>query len=287
MALPNWAEKALLNWPKSARLEWQRGLVHAFTANWAKVHSDRWRVPDDHPSYATGHWDPELSSADLVRKRIVQTVLDVGWDRHYGRHPSDAREAKVKLEGINEQICVAAEQLAKLFRDREAILEKQEVEDQSPFGYPDGDRFDLFEALAQTAQDAQFSEWHDVAGDALNRFLALAWAQSRPRPHWPDLLDQLGYESGRMVLITNPGALAQSSTKSTEVSAWALQLIGELDAGWHATYPKGFLIDCLTPGAIAGFLQLVLGLTDYESHNLNRTVSKLIDRYRRRATQRP
>ncbi len=287
MGLPKWAERALLDWPQSDRLEWQRSLVRAFTDNWRLVHAGRWKVPDAHPSYGTGHWDAELSSAELVRKRILQTALDVGWDRHYGRHPQDAKEAKAKLEGINDQICTLAEQLAKLFRDRDAILETQAIVEGWRFEAPDRDVFDLWDSVELAAKGQEFLEWHGVAGEALQRFLDLASGQSRPQPRWPDLLDQIGFDFGREVLIDDPGASAQSATNATEISSWGLQLIGTLDAGWHTTYPKGFLLECLTPAALAGLMRLTFRLPEHEAHDLNRAVSKLLDRYRNRAAPRP
>lgn len=285
MAMPEWAQRALVPVsPKSEHGQWLFGMAVSLRKRWRDMQAERWKVPDWHPSYSCGHYDSILKPADLVRKRILETALDLAWDRHYGREVKDAAQAAQKVGELNARIVDTALQLAEMFEERRNLVEAHALEDQSE--WENGDPFDFWDAFEAAMQQTEFGAWAYTAQQEINAFLRIAREQSRPRPGWPDVLGRLAFRPAEPVRITDAGdvAASQSKTKSTELSGRALQLMGALDVGWQGTYPHGFLLGCLGHGQLASLVEIVFD-APADAHINEEQMRRLRDRYTRRKAQ--
>ena len=258
MKLPEWAQRALVPAsPESEHGQWLAEMAEPLRKRWRDMQADAWKVPEWHASYSRGHYDETLTRADLVRKRILETTLDLAWDRRRGMEPKGAAQAAKKVEELNAHIVDTALLLAEMFEERAKLVHAHALEDQSE--WCNGDPFDFWDAFEAAMQQTEFCGWAYTAQHEINAFLRIAREQSRPRPGWSDLLGQLAFRPHEPVRVTDASdvAASQSKTNSTEWSSWALQLIGALDAGWHGTYPPGFLLGCLRHGQLASLVEIV------------------------------
>lgn len=258
MALPEWARRALVSTsPESERGQWLAAMAELLCKRWRDMEADKWKVPEWHASYSRGHDDETLGRADMVRMRILETALDLAWDRYCCREPKGAVQAAEKVGELNARIVDAALQLAEMLEARAALVHAHGLEDLSE--WRDGDPFDFWDAFEAAMQQSEFRGWAYTAQREIAAFLRIAREQSRPRPGWPDLLGQLAFRPNERVRVTDAGDVAASNSKtnSNELSSWALQLMGALDEGWQGTYPPGFLLDCLGPGHIASLVEIV------------------------------
>jgi hypothetical protein len=257
MTLPTWALRALsfVN-SESERGEWQSSLLPRFEKNWYRLDAEKWRVPDWHRSYGRGHFDKDLSAADLVRKRILETALDIEWDRRTAETDIRPDQALKEVSRLNTAIVSKACELAELFRVRSDLMDRFALEDtQESEPY---DPFDFWTAFESAMESPQFRAWAYVAQHEIQAFLRIARSQSRPRPRWPDLLDEITKRPDSEVFASDPvvAAVAGPRTKVTEWSLLGRQLIAGLD-DWEGTYPKGFLLGCLTHGQLAALAEVV------------------------------
>jgi len=257
MKLPTWALRALsfVN-SESERGEWQSGLLPRFEKNWYRLEVEKWRVPDWHRSYGRGHFDKELSAADLVRKRILETALDIEWDRQTSDTDVRPDQALKEVDRLNTAIGAMAGDLAGLFRARADLMHRFSLED-SQESEP-CDPFDFWSAFESAMELPQFRGWAYVAQEEIQAFLRIARSQSRLRPRWPDLLDEITKRPDSEVFASDPvvAAVAGPRTKATEWSLLGRQLIAGLD-DWEGTYPRGFLMGCLPFEQLATLAEVV------------------------------
>lgn len=258
MELPEWAKRALVPAnPESEQGRWLAERAKALHKRWRDMQADKWRVPPEHHSYLQGHWDSVLKPADLVRQRILETALDLAWDRHCGKQPKEAAEAAKKVGGLNEQIGIVAMQLSALLAERAALVHANALDDQNEWSALDP--FDFWDALDAAMHQTQFTGWAQTAQREISAFLRITREQSRAGPGWSDVLAQLPARLPAPVRITDAAdaAAAQSKTNRTDFSGWALQLMGALDMGWRGTYPPGFLLGCLGHGQFATLVEII------------------------------
>lgn len=258
MKLPEWARRALVSAdPESEHGQWLAGMADLLRKRWRDMQADAWAVPEWHASYSRGHDIDHVTRADVVRKRILETALDLACDKHHGKDPRGAAQAAKELEKMNEQIVDVALQLADLFGKRSELLCAHELEDQSD--WHSEDPFDFWDAFEAAMQQTEFRGWAYTAQHEIDAFLRIAREQSRPGPGWPDLLGQLAFRPQEAVSLTDAGDVAATKpkTKHTEWSSWSLQLMGALDTGWQGTYPDGFLLGCLSAGQLASLVEIV------------------------------
>lgn len=262
MKLPTWALRALsfVN-SESERGEWQSGLLSRFERDWYRLEVDKWRVPEWHQSYGQGHSDKELSAADLVRKRILETALDIEWDRHTADSNVRPDQALREVARLNGEIVALAGDLATLFRTRGDLMHRFALEDTQES--EPGDPFEFWTAFENSMESPQFRAWAYVAQKEIGAFLCIARSQSRPRPRWPDLLEEITKRPDGDVFVADPiaAALAGPQTKSTEWSRLGRQLIAGLDA-WEGTYPSGFLLGRLPWEQLAALAEVVFDAPD-------------------------
>lgn len=279
MELPEWARRALVPAnPESEHGQWLAEMENPLRKRWRDMQADKWKVPPEHFCYLESHWDELLTPADLVRKRILETALDVAWDKHCGKDPRGAAQAAKKVWELNEKIKDAATALADLFRERAALVHANALDDQND--WQSLEPFDLWDALQSATEQPEFMGWQQTARREINAFLRIAREQSRPGPGWADLLGQLSLRLDADVRLTDAGdiAAARSKTNGTEFSRWALQLMGALDTGWHGTYPPGFLLGCLDVAQLATLVETVFG-TPADAPINDDQMRKLLARY--------
>lgn len=262
MKLPTWALRALsfVN-SESERGEWQSGLLSRFERNWYRLDVDKWEVPEWHRSYRQGHSDKELSAADLVRKRILETALDIEWDRQTTDLEARPDQALQEFDRLNREIVALAGDLAAHFRRRGELMYLYALEDTRES--EPGDPFDFWSAFEGAMQLPEFRGWAYVAQTEISAFLRIARSQSRARPRWADLLEEITKRPDSEAFVADPivAVLAGPQTKSTEWSRLGRQLIAGLD-DWEGTYPKGFLLGCLPLEQLAALAEVVFDAPD-------------------------
>ena len=259
MALPDWAKQALQAAdPASARAKWQRDMALSLERRWQELDAESWDVPASHSCYGRGHADAALSPPDLVRARILETVLDLAWDLVNGKKPGQSGEAAKELASLNEQILDGARDLARLFRQRSLLARDHGLADQE---YPGGDPFDFWDAFEAVFEHRDFADLAAVSRAEIAALLCAVRSQQRPKPRWPDLLEEITRRQDDAVKITDAGDRAAAGrTKSTEHSRPLRQLFGALSSGWSGTYPDGFLLDPLKPSHLRALAEVVLGV---------------------------
>ena len=257
MKLPTWALRALsfVN-STSERGEWQSGLLSRFESNWYRLDADKWKIPEWHQSYRQGHTDKELSAADLVRKRILETALDIEWDRQTTDLKARPDQALKEFERLNSEIVSLAGNLAACFRRRGELMHLYALEDTGDSEL--GDPFDFWSAFEDAMQSPEFRDWAYVAQNEIGAFLRIARSQSRARPRWPDLLEEITKRQECKAFVADPivAVLAGPQTNSTQWSRLGRQLIAGQD-DWEGTYPKGFLLSCLPFDQLATLAEVV------------------------------
>lgn len=113
-----------------------------------------------------------MKPADFVRKRILETALDLAWDRHCGMEPKGAAQAAQKVGELNARIVDAAMHLAEMFRERAALVHTHALEDQSE--WRNGDPFDFWDAFEAAMQQDDYRGWAYTAQHEINAFLRIA-----------------------------------------------------------------------------------------------------------------
>ncbi|MCM2346120.1 MAG: hypothetical protein NDI95_05665 [Acidovorax soli] len=289
MVLPTWAERAFEKHrprgagndePDPERLEWWEGCKQRFVQHWADLDAKSWRVPDEHSCYVALRRNVIVEPPDFVRMCILETVLDLAWDHSVGDSPDRVTPAVKELESLNAKIASKAGELASLFRQRDQLRFDNGVEDYET-DYAALDAFDLWDALELTINLPHVARWAYVAQHETARFLNIARSQSRTKPRWPDLLDQVAGRSVRAAAPSDAGDIAvhASRTNATEWSRWGRRLLGTLD-DWSGTFPRGFLRGCLTGAHLACLLEVALDAPP-EAFN-KRQMERLAESYDRR-----
>lgn len=280
MSLPIWAKALFEVSGDSERFQWQRGLVGHFERQWWQLEADSWSVPAAHECYAKGHSDDSLNPVDLVRKRILETALDLAWDLKDGKELDQLRAKTIDLEALNTQIIDDARRLASLFRRRSLLVRDHGLEDQDD--YSGADPFDFWDSFESVFCYADFADFSYVNKQEIAALLLSARSQQRPKPRWPDLLEEITNRQDEVVRLTDVGdsAVAASRTNATEWSRTVLYLVGALDKGWDGTYPEGFLLGCLSYRQLTSLLEIVFRAPkDLVNEESSRGV---IRRYRKR-----
>jgi hypothetical protein len=257
MGMPAWARELFERGGDSERDKWQRGLLSPLEKQWFQLKVEKWAVPDDHACYAQGHDDKHVLAADLVRKRILETALDLAWDRSCKKTPDGPAQAAKLLPDLNTQIDDAARYLAALFRQRSMLLRSHTIEDQED--YAGADPFDFWDAFEAVLCQRDFEDFAAVARSSIQSLLFDVRSQQRAKPRWPDLLDEIARRQDGAIRITDAGdaAVAKSKTNSTEWSLVGLQLMGALDDDWGGAYPPGFLLGCLKNSQLSTLMEVV------------------------------
>lgn len=267
MVLPQWAERAFEkhrpqgvgnNGPDPDRLAWWEGCKQRFELRWNDLEPTSWKVPNEHGCYIGLRRSIVLCPPDFVRLCILETVLDLAWDQSVGNSPKRVTPSVKELELLNAKIASTASELAGLFRQRDRLRLDNGVEDLET-DYAALDAFDLWDAFELAIKSPHVANWAYVAQHETARFLNIARNQSRTKPRWPDLLDQVAGRSVRAVVPSDAGDVAvhASRTKATEWSRWGRRLLGTLD-DWTGTFPRGFLRGCLTGAHLACLLEVAL-----------------------------
>ena len=255
MVLPEWAERAFEKHrprgvgndePDAGRLAWWQGCRRRFVQRWAYLDAMAWRVPDEHSCYVALRKSVIVDPPDFVRLCILETVLDLAWDHSTGNSPDRVTPSVKELESLNAKIAMKADELASLFRQRDQLRFDSGVEDYES-DYAALDAFDFWDAFELAIALPHVASWAYVAQHETARFLNIARTQSRTKPRWPDLLDQVASRSVRAVVPSDAGDVAvhASRTNATAWSRWGRRLLGTLD-DWSGTFPRGFLRGCLT-----------------------------------------
>ena len=267
MELPTWAERAFEkhrplgvgnDGPDPERLEWWQGCKWRFVQRWDGLDVMAWRVPDEHACYGALRRSVNIDPPDFVRLCILETVLDLAWDSSVGNSPERVTPSVKELESLNDQIASKAKDLAALFRQRDRLRFDNGVEDYET-DYAALDAFDFWDAFELAIQSPHVASWAYVAQHETTRFLNIARTQSRTKPRWPDLLDQVATRRVRAVVPSDAGDVAvhASRTNVTKWSRWGRRLLGTLD-DWRGTFPPGFLRGCLTGAHLACLLEVAL-----------------------------
>ena len=259
MELPEWAKRALVFVNTvSERDVWQSTFARHISEQWFRLEVEKWRVPENDLRYLQGHFDKELTPADLVRKRILETALDLAWDRAYDEEAQrgSAADAIKAVRKMNGEIADLADKLANLFRARDELMEVHALDDS--YEFQRNDPFKFWDAFELSMNAPSFREWRSRTDPHNESFLRIARSQSRPRPQWPDLLSELTKRPDCEVFSDDPviSAVASSRTNNTEWSRLGLQLIAALD-DWPGTYRPGFLLDCLPYEQMAALAAVV------------------------------
>lgn len=264
MDLPDWAEQAFekrrplgggKTGPDPDRLAWWVKCKQRFERRWEDIAPDKWKVPLNHACYL--HLPPGWDPMSFVRLCILETALDLGSDKAFGRRPAMVPQAVKELERLNDEIAKSSADLATLFRLRDSMKTDHWISDygDEPLAL---DPFDFWDALEEVSNLPHVSGWANVAHYETTRFLSIARSQSRVKPRWHDILDQVANRAVRAAIPNDAGdkALMDSRTNATEWSPWGLRLLGTLD-GWP-DFPKGFLINCLTKNQLAYLAEVAL-----------------------------
>ncbi|MBT9511345.1 MAG: hypothetical protein IV104_03265 [Acidovorax sp.] len=287
MVLPTWAERAFEKHrprgagnddPDPERLEWWQGCNQRFALRWTDLGAMDWDIPDEHQCYSDIRRHVIINPPDFVRMCILETVLDLAWDHSVGNAPDRVTPSVKELESLNTKIASTARDLATLFRQRDRLRFDNAVEDcVTDDAALDG--FDFWDALELATNLPHVANWANVAQHETERFLNIARTQSRTKPRWPELLDQVA-GSVRVVVPSDAGDVAvhASRTKATEWSRWGRRLLGTLD-DWSGTFPSGFLRARLTGAHLACLLEVALDAPP-EAFN-KRQMERLSDNYER------
>ncbi len=265
MGLPEWAERAFRKYepaagfdadPDPEMLAWWQQCKDRFERRWGDIAPEKWKVPVDAPCYAECRrlvaWEP----ADFVRECILETAIDLAAKKRDGKSPGKVAPAVKELDSLNDQIATKASELAYLFRQRDTIRRDHHIHDNDDFTV--SDPFGFFDALEGAIRIPRVRRWVGVAHNEIQAFLQVARSQSREKPEWPDLLDQI---SSRMPRPAAPSfaadaAVKASRTKATDWSPWGVWLLGALDE-WNE-FPPGFLRECLGHGQLATLAEVAL-----------------------------
>jgi len=265
MGLPEWAERAFRKYepaagfdadPDPEMLAWWQQCKDRFERRWGDIAPEKWKVPVDAPCYAELRrlvaWEP----ADFVRECILETAVDLAAKKRDGNSPDKVAPAVKELDSLNDQIATKASELAYLFRQRDTIRNDHHIHDTEELTILDPFRFlDAFEGAIRVPR---VRRWEGVAHNEIQAFLQVARSQSREKPEWPDLLDQISSRMPRPAAPTYAAdtAIKTSRTKATKWSPWGVWLLGALDE-WNE-FPSGFLRECLGHGHLATLAEVAL-----------------------------
>lgn len=267
MVLPEWAERAFEKHrprgvgnddPDPDRLAWWEGCKQRFEQRWDDLETTGWKVPNEHKCYISLRRSIVFDPPDFVRQCILETVLDLAWDSSVGKSPDKVVPAVKELTSVNEKIARKARELAALFRQRSQLILDHGVEDYGS-DYAAADPFDFWDAFESAIALPHVAAWAYVAQQETTRFLNIARTQSRTKPRWPDILDQVAARSPRDVVPSDAGDAAVNAfrTNPTEFSRWGRRLLGTLD-DWKGTFPAGFLRRRLKGKHLASLLEVAL-----------------------------
>lgn len=294
MEIPKWAERALAHFrpmpayrsdaPDPDRWAQWLAFESRFRTRWAELDSDRWRVPDDHPSYAWLRRGYMFPPNEYVRQCILECAIESAWELSAGQPPQKTIEAVKELDRLNDLISDAAGNLAALFRQRQTLKDTYSLNDtwqDYEENHPDAMRlFGAFE-LALTRPD--FQRWASVAKPEIEALLNIAATQSRPVPTWAAVLDEVSYRSPRVVTSLDAGDIAVMGSKSNKSkwSPWVLRLIGRLDDWAGNGLPNGFFLECLTNDQLASLARVAFD-ADSDAPINGEQMRKAKERYRER-----
>lgn len=283
MVLPEWAERAFEKHrprgvgnddPDPDRLAWWEGCKQRFEQRWDDLETTGWKVPNEHDCYTNLRRSIVLNPPYFVRLCILETVLDIAWDCSVGKTPDKIAPAVKELAAVNDEIASKARELSSLFRQRSQLVFDHGIEDYGS-DYAAADPFDFWDAFESAIALPHVAEWAYVAQQETTRFLNIARTQSRTKPCWSDILDQVAARSPRDVVPSDAGDVAvfMSRTKATEWSRWGHRLLGTLD-DWRGTFPIGFLRSCLTYRQLATLLEIALDAPEnaYNDEQLRKLV---------------
>jgi hypothetical protein len=278
--LPDWASRVFIGRrplppygetsPNSERLELWSAIHERFKRQWFEIDPDKWKVPQEHASYAhlisSGYM---YSGNEYVKSGILECAVSIAFEIGTQQNPAGVKEAIAELERLNCDISDQAEKLAALFEKREELMTKWMLTDEWLLsGESAGDSldsFDFFDALELLLQRQPYYEWGSVADEKVTAFLHQKW-QSRTSPDWQGLLSMVAERSLRQAApTTTADAAVVGSRKSqpseqshTNWSHWALRLIGSLDGNAGNGIPQGFFLACLAPSDVASLARVAL-----------------------------
>lgn len=298
MELPCWAERALEQFrprpvhgtgePDANRMRQWEGFNARFRALWEYLEPEKWRVPEQHPRYSILSRHQIHPPADCVRQLILEIAIESAWELGAGKDPQKTTDAVKKLASLNEEISEKAGELADLFRDRQELKDSFHLSDQSmSIEENHRDPFRLFDALELALKHDNFCHWAHVAKTEIEAFLTSARRPSRPKPNWADLLDQASFRTSQSSTGRDLGddAVIGSTTKKSEWSPLALQLIGRLnDSGSHGL-PDGFFLKCLTNKQLATLAEVAFNADDIKINESQ--MRKLKTAYLKRKAKAP
>lgn len=257
MKLPDWAERALeifrpppvreTDESDSERAKQWGEVCTRFRNHWGDLESEKWKVPKTHLRYDVIAAGSKYSAHECVRQQILEIAIEIAIDLGAGKHPKETIDAVKKLNLLNCEISEKAEQLAKKFREREALKSKFRLIDRSMSDEDYPDPFWIFGALELAAKQEKFCNWAHVYKSEITQFLSTT-KKPRANPDWADLLDQASCRESKSVTGRDLGDIAVigSTTNKSKWSQASLQLIGRLDDSISYGLPAGFFLKCLT-----------------------------------------
>lgn len=293
MELPEWAKRALEHFrpqaayrsdgPNPERLKQFIGFSERFSKRWQDLDPENWRVPKDHPKYAYLHVNYKFPPDEYVKQCILECAVESAWEMGANQNPGDVIQAVKELDSLNDQISEMAGNLAALFRQRQTLVETYGLTDQQiDFDESAPDPFKLFQALELALTRPGVRTWAYVANQEIDAFFNMVATQSRSKPTWALMLDELSYRSPRTIGVLDAGDIAVIGSKSNKSawSPWALRTIGRLDDWAGNGLPKGFFLECLTHQQLATLMEVS---TDAPPGVFSASQMKeLIKRYRKR-----
>lgn len=263
MKLPDWAERALelfrpqilhgTDEPDPEHVRKFEQVEARFRKHWSEqLKPEKWRVPKQHPRYATLAAGSKYVPCDIVRQTILEIAIESACDLGAGKRPQQTINAIKELDDLNCKISEEAEHLAALFRQRKQLKSDFQLTDQSMTDQNYPDPFWIFGALQLASQHEKFRTWAHVYRTQIAAFLSTT-RKPRANPDWADLLDQASYRESKSITGRDLGDIAVigSTTNKTEWSQVALQLIGRLDDSISYGLPAGFFLKCLTNAQLA------------------------------------
>lgn len=294
MVLPDWAIRALEHFrplpphraeePDPDRLRQWNVFRERFKTRWRELRPERWKVPEDHPSYGTLRRQGYLyEPADYVRQCILETAIECAWELGSNKRPSQVVEAVKELDRLNQKVSEAAEALARLLRQRDRIRLDFSLSDRSRDAEASvPDPFTLAGVLELTfTKDGFRTSGCDYQKGLETLYDALSSSHGEA-PTIADLLDEIAWRMPRVVTTFDAGDLAVigSKTNSTEWSPWALRLVARLGDWAGNGLPDGFFLECLTHDQLASLAMVAL---DAPAGAYNAAqMRQLIKRYRQR-----
>lgn len=263
-ALPAWAVRALEHFRPApafrgdeqdpARLRQWEGFRARFEKRWHELAPDQWKIPEHHPAYGWLRLNYTYPPADYVRQGILESSIECAWEMGANKSPAAVVEAVREMDRLNEKISEGAEQLAKLFRQRDQLRADyglsdlwSDTEAESP------DAFRLSGVLELTLSKDRFrtSDFDFKAG--LQTLYEAMASSRREAPTIADVLDEVSWRPPRMAAPFEAGdiAVVGSRTNKSPWSQWALRLVARLSDWAGNGLPNGFFLKCLTHDQLA------------------------------------